>query len=60
MKKNLIFKALTGILFVIMMAIGGQIIHKQNEKINELYEQIERQQSIIMSMESNVINANKR
>lgn len=60
MKKNLIFKALVGILFVIMMVIGGQIIHKQNEKINELYEQIERQQSTIMTMESNMVNANKR
>lgn len=60
MKKNLIFKALVGILFMIMMVIGGQIIHNQNEKINDLYAKIERQQSTIMSMESNMVNANKR
>lgn len=49
MKKNLIFKALIGIMFMIILVIGGQIISKQNEKINKMYEKIERQETLIMS-----------
>lgn len=49
MKKNLIFKALIGIMFMLILVIGGQIISKQNEKINKMYEKIERQETLIMS-----------
>ena len=49
MKKNLIFKALIGIMFMIILVIGGQIISKQNEKIDKMYEKIERQETLIMS-----------
>ena len=49
MKKNLIFKALIGIMFMLILVIGGQIISKQNEKIDKMYEKIERQETLIMS-----------
>lgn len=49
MKKNLIFKALIGIMFMLILVIGGQIINKQNEKIDKMYEKIERQETLIMS-----------
>lgn len=49
MKKNLIIKALIGIMFMIILVIGGQIISKQNEKIDKMYEKIERQETLIMS-----------
>lgn len=49
MKKNLIFKALIGIMFMLILVIGSQIINKQNEKIDKMYEKIERQETLIMS-----------